>query len=162
METYVNICTIVFCIIGFVIKICGMASKTKDVKYGSSNTTTWGYGMILMSLIMQMLIRFRTLSNESGSKFYLFVPYLLVILLLLWNISLNFTYSIQINTNKVPKGYNGFSILSFIFFLIQIIILSVQHQRNELLRYVNYLLTTINAVMIIMMNILLKYFTTDG
>lgn len=119
-----------------------------------------------------------TLLNDS-------LPILILLMLLIYVIYLNFIYFKKINRNNVSNTYATFSLYSLIFFVIQIFI-SVKYLYNELqYRYSKYpvndaiyvrkskettsliknislILGTINFLFIVIMHILLEFFSTDG
>ena len=101
------------------------------------------------------------------------VPSLLLIGLLTWLIVLNAQYFKNINQGEVATEYSMHSNVSFFLILLQLWIAydymqnsmktsEVMDSYNRRLLSVNYLLTITNSMVILIMNIILKYFSTDG
>ena len=120
---------------------------------------------------------FNLLVNDS-------LPILVVFMLVIYTIFLNFIYFKKINRNNVSNTFATYSLYTLIFFVIQIFI-SIKYLYNELqYRYSKYsvetsrrnksketsaliknislILGTINFLFIIIMHILLEFFSTDG
>jgi hypothetical protein len=95
---------------------------------------------------------------------------MITLLVLIWLITLNVTYFKRINQGKLSDDYNQFSTITTILLIIQLIVLfmflrdqtSANPSENKTLGYVVYAITFINVIYISMMNIILKFFTTDG
>lgn len=106
----------------------------------------------------------------------LFIILLLVLILI---IVLNYVYYQKINVGIVPDSFNNFNYISNLFMVIQLLILFpyintiTNHgglpngSKNEsknigIIKNVTYLLSTLNIIFIIIMYILLRYYSTDG
>ena len=113
------------------------------------------------------------------------LPILIVFILLIYAIYLNFIYFKKINRNNVSNTFATYSLYSLIFFVIQICI-SVKYLYNELqyrymvpkpnqdsiknkskettslIKNISLILGTINFLFIVIMHILLEFFSTDG
>ena len=159
MNKYLHICTIVFIIIGFIIKIIGSISNSKNENYGEAKSTIWGYGMVFVSLILQILIRLK--EEENNIKILTFIPYFIVLVLLFQIIMTNKNYSKEINSKKVAKGYGEFSAISTCLIIIQIYLLFMQEQSEQIV-YLSYITTILNIMIIIAKNVIVRYFSTDG
>ena len=113
------------------------------------------------------------------------LPILVVFMLLIYVIYLNFIYFKKINRNNVSNTFATYSLYSLIFFVIQILIsvkylyssLKYRYSRyvdeseakrkksketNSLIKNISLILGTINFLFIIIMHILLEFFSTDG
>ncbi len=159
MNKYLHICTIVFIIIGIIIKIIGNISNSKNENYGEAKSTIWGYGMVIVSLILQILIKLK--KEENNISILTFLPYLIVLALLFKIIMINIYYSKQINSKKVAKGYGEFSAISTFLILIQVTLLFMQ-DKSEQIQYLSYITTILNIMIIIAKNVIVRYLSTDG
>lgn len=109
------------------------------------------------------------------------LPPLLMLIVLVWLITLNVTYFTRINEGKVASEYSSYNNLSTIMVMIQLICLykylvdelkvsegGVKDRRalaeamKSQLASITYLLTLGNVMVIGIMTIILKYFSTDG
>jgi hypothetical protein len=184
--TFNNFNTTIFVllsIIGIIIKMFFNNNYTNDGSTGPATSNIWGYGMIAFSVLGLLFIKF-TIANQqkedSGNSLsYLFelyshaIPSLMLLLLLLWLIMLNSYYFKSINMGKVSSEYNIYSGVSTFVIILQIYIVykSIKSDisepsnnvfLNRLLTLLSYLLTISNAILIGILTIILKYFSTDG
>jgi len=109
------------------------------------------------------------------------LPPLLMLIILVWLITLNVKYFSRINQGKVASEYSSYSNLSTVMVVIQLICLyqylvdelkinegglpsskAVADAMKSQLASVTYLLTLGNVMVIGIMTIILKYFSTDG
>lgn len=144
---------------------------------GQASSTIWGYGLTTIALFTLMFIIISKDLNKNESAFYLIItkgfPILSLVVILIYIISINLNYFQIINQNFVPNEFNIYSTISSILIIIQILIL-FQSSRilqegksgniNTLTRIINitWIFSILNFILAIIMNIILKFFTTDG
>jgi uncharacterized membrane protein len=110
------------------------------------------------------------------------LPIIITFILLIYFIYLNFVFYKKINKNNVSNTYDQYNFYSMIIFAIQIILISkylygsigkrygstslteTTAKKNEtaIVKNLGIILGTINFLFIIIMHILLQYFSTDG
>jgi hypothetical protein len=167
-----------FSIVGIIIKLFFKSDVTKDGSSGPANASLWGYGVVSLSVFAVMFLSFSLASNMSNlnKDLYGFIkelltdslPSLLTLLVLVWLVTLNVTYFKRINQGKVSSEYNQFSNVNTVFLVIQIIVLfmflrdQISGNSNNKMSYVVYIMTFVNVILISMMNIILRFFSTDG
>jgi len=138
-----------------------------------------GYSLIFISI---MLITVNILNNiriATGGKmstffpafFYSASPFILNMGIILFLLSLMIVYFNRINQGHLSKDYYGFSQSAIILMLIQMIILyngmqtkSYQDQKIFPMIYTSssLLVGVINIYVVVCIQIILKYYTTDG
>lgn len=168
-----------FSIVGIIIKLFFKSDITKDGSSGPANSSLWGYGVVSLSVFAVMFLSFSLASNMSNLNKDMFgfikelladsLPSLLTLLVLVWLVTLNVTYFKRINQGKVSSEYNQFSNVNTIFLIIQIVVLFMflrdqtsDSNAGNKMSYVVYILTFVNVILISMMNIILRFFSTDG
>jgi len=104
------------------------------------------------------------------------LPIIVTFALLIYIIYLNYTYYKIINQNKVTNSYHTYSLFSSIILILQIgLIFKYLYGLLEianggkynptdslLVKNISYILVTINFIFVIILHILLSYFSTDG
>lgn len=171
-----------FAIVGIIIKLFFKSDVTADGSNGPANAALWGYGVVALSVFAVMFLSFALASNMENLNKDIFgfikelladsLPTFLTLLILAWLISLNVTYFKRINQGKISNEYNQFSQISSVFLVIQIVVLfmflrdqvstSSSSTISNKMSSVVYVMTFINVILIGMMNIILRYFSTDG
>ena len=160
--------------------------SSTSINVGPASASLWGYGMIMMATLGIMFSSFAILSKMEALKtntssfvkslLTQSIPSLLLIGLLTWLIVLNAQYFKPINTGEVASEYSTYSNVSFFLILIQLWIAYnymqssmksssdkiISDSYNNRLLSITYLLTITNSMVILIMNIILKYFSTDG
>ena len=103
-----------------------------------------------------------TKNNLSALKL-LYHPLLLLIIILLWNISINLRFYDQINEQRVPKQYFMWSWFSTIL-IIAIISISILGylQKQDVFSFYGYILLAFNLIITAIQQIVLESFTVDG
>ena len=145
---------------------------------GEASSTIWGYGLTTVSLFTLMFIIISKSLNETNeSTFTLIIsrgfPILSLVIILIYIISINLNYFEVINQNFVPSEFNMYSIISSIMIIVQILILfqatrlllqGESANKNVLNRIINvtWIFSILNLILGVIMNIILKFFTTDG
>jgi hypothetical protein len=165
----------VFSIIGALVKI--IAGNYQ----GPATASIYGYGLITISLICIMFNDFalghkENLLNTTSISFGLqmfrsSLPFVVTLGVLVWLITINVTYKDQIDENDVAKEYSKYSFISTILILCQIFVIltliNAKHASKGGNRLNNlggliYILSFINVIIIGILTIILKYFSTDG
>ena len=107
------------------------------------------------------------------------LPIILTFCILVYIIILNFKHYYKINQGKVADSYYTYSLFSSILIIVQISIIckymfnTISHLKDEeankkkyienpLLKNLIYILSTINIIFVLIIHILLYYFSTDG
>jgi hypothetical protein len=145
---------------------------------GQASSTIWGYGLTTVSLFTLMFIIISKSLNESNeSAFSLIIsrgfPILSLVVILIYIITINLSYFQIINQNLVPSEFNLYSTISSILIIFQILILfqgsrillqGEDGNQNMLSRIINitWIFSILNLILGVIMNIILKFFTTDG
>lgn len=183
MASYSNSLIMFMAIAGVIIKM--IQPTTTNINVGPASASLWSYGMIMMATFGIMFSSFAIISKMKPLEYTSFtfvkkiftqsVPSLLLIGLLTWLIVLNAQFFEHINQGEVANEYSMYNNVSFFLILIQLWI-SYDYMQNSLstsdkmvmdnynrrLLSVTYLLTIMNSMIILIMNIILKYFSTDG
>lgn len=167
---------------GLVIKFFFPQKISESGDTGPANSTIWGYGFVILStlglLILSIALGTKSDMQDSVLDFtkkFLSssMPILLLLGILIWIVALNISYSKRINQGKVASVFNKFSMITSILLTIQILILlDYLNKKNTkkdeaLLRAsqmssISYLFGIISMTFVSMMQIILKYFSTDG
>jgi len=145
-----------FILIGFLIKV-GLGS------FAGATALLWGYFVMIFSIIGLLFLRVDTKSNNMEALKLLFNPLLLLILVLLWNISLNLRFFDEINKEQVPNQYFMWSNFSsiLIFSIVVISILGYVIENGSFVIY-SYILLLMNLIVTGIQQIILESFTVDG
>lgn len=141
---------------------------------GQASATIWGYGLStisLFTLIFIVLSEDKKNSNILESLFQIGLPIFVLVIILIYIISINFSYFKILNKNFVPNEYHTYSTISSILILFQLFILykfanslinnSKPNSNNNILN-LTWIFSVLNFIIAVIMNIILKYFTTDG
>ena len=118
-----------------------------------------------------LFILSKVLLNDS-------LPILLSFVLLVYAIILNYKYFTKINSNKVPLTYGTYEFYFSLLLIIQIGLIvkymynllskndginnRISEKQTLLLKSLSYILTTINFIFLLILHILLVFFSTDG
>lgn len=172
-----------FTIVGIIIKLFFKTNTTNDGSSGPASSSIWGYGLVSIAVFSIMFLSFSLASNMVNLNKDSFgfikqllsdsLPSILTLIVLIWLIVLNVTYFKRINQGKISNDYNQFSKISTVFLIIQLGLLFTymreQMSSNPLNKigsknifYILCAVTFINCVFLSMMNIILKFFSTDG
>tara|TARA_Y100000591_G_scaffold322061_1_gene337886 strand:- start:4116 stop:4769 length:654 start_codon:yes stop_codon:yes gene_type:complete len=177
---------------GIVIKIFFQENFSKDGTVGPASTTIWGYGLTCIALIILIFISFyliklsnfsleKTISVFDYLKFTIrdVLPIFLTLFIIFYIILLNFIFFNRINSNRVTNSYHSYSFISTILIIIQLILIvryiyvdldSTPEDKSTpsylitaaLSKNATYILSTINFVFVVILHILLAFFSTDG
>lgn len=176
---------VVLALSGIIIKIFFQENYSKLGDVGPAATTIWGYGLtsialfILIFMSIHMSEKNPMEDNKSFLQHYtlLFVkntiPIVLTLAVIIYIILLNYMYFIRINSNNVSDSYHTYSLFSSFLLIIQIFIIirlmynnvrqsKDRDRENNILINLSYILVAINFIFVIIINILLAFFSTDG
>jgi len=145
-----------FIFIGLLVKIgLGFAA--------AATALLWGYFIMIFAIIGLIFLRVDINKNNTSALKLLFEPLLLLILVLLWNISLNLRFFDEINTQSVPTQYFMWSWFSTIL-IISIVTVSILGyvQKDSLFTFYGYILLVFNLIVTAVQQIVLECFTVDG
>ena len=177
---------IVLACAGIIIKIFFQENYSKLGNIGPASTTIWGYGLTALALIimtfMSLYLISKTDSNILENKNDIFsymkllltdtLPIFLTFSVIMYIIILNFIYFNRINTNKVSDSYHTYSLMSSILIIIQLGLLfkylyshlkpGKSDYQNILAKKATYILGTVNIIFVLIIHILLAFYSTDG
>lgn len=173
------------CILGIVFRMI-FAKTTKDY----ATATVWGYGFSLLALLGLIISSFAIYSkNQYTQGIYGFLksiiknslPIILTLVIVAIIILQNISFFDQINSGKVADEYYSFSGVSAFLILVQISLVinflfdklkqyksNNQNKENIMALFASELnsiiliLTVANFTFIGMLQVILKYFSTDG
>lgn len=138
--------------------------KNKVLEFGKNNSEDSESENLLFMLAKLLL-------NDS-------LPILLVFSILVYAIVLNYSYFIKINSGKIPNTYATYEFYFSLLLIIQIGLIvkymynllkkndginnSVNDKQTLLIKSLSYILFTINLIFLLILHILLVFFSTDG
>ena len=159
----------------FIISFAGLLVKLIFEHTKPADASIWGYGISAAAILVIMVI---ILANQTAlasldnfkmafSVFSISIPSFITILLLIWLVMINTSFSGIINAGQYSAKYNFVSILETIFMILQILMIffiSKSESKTDISNYKTglYITTVFNVVFIGIMKIILYYFTTDG
>ena len=175
-------------IMGIIIKLSFNSKTDFTGNSGSATATLWGYGLTISSLLCIMFIKIGLMnkdhmnsgsvigSTETMGKFIKDnMPLGLLIGVLSAIIILYFTFYKRINRGTIPLEFSNYSFMSSLLIIIQLAAFyqyinntvfdkSVEKKSvaTSALETVMYLLSVLNMILLVMMYILLHFYTTDG
>ena len=158
---------------------------------GPATSTLWGYGISSVSILCILFIIYglskrelmdsKNLNPNIKEGFFSNAAYVLgdgkafiiVLVLLTLILVLNYVYYQKINIGIVPGSFEQFNYVSNLFMIIQFLLLfqyinirifSIEPNSSMIgiITAATYFLSTINIIFVIIMYILLKYYSTDG
>ena len=176
-----------FACIGVVIKLLFNTKVDNSGDQGSASGTIWGYGLTSISMICILFIdiglKDRKIRDKNKFDFLALLSvfrehlvYIIIIILTVLVIIINYTFYSKINRGIFPIEFTNYNFISGLLILVQFGILyqylnidilkfhvSNDNDKNKgLLRTLTYLLSVINLIFIVIMYILLNYYSTDG
>lgn len=112
-------------------------------------------------------------ARDSISVIFYSIPFISVLIVILWTIVQTYTFRKKINTNQVPSTYLGFSIAStfligitigLLFFLSKLLLLCKKEEIPKMVMtaWLTIVCTLFTAIMTGWIEVLLTSFTTDG
>lgn len=172
-----------FAIIGVIIKMFFSNNYSVDGLSGPANANIWGYGIISFSLLGLLFVTYSLTyqnTNESVNTisflqklFNYSIPSFLLLFILFWLIMLNVSYYTPINKGNISSEFVNYSFVSSFVILIQLFVVykfirekfnnnNTQKSMAHSYKLLSYLLTLSNIILIGIMTIILKYYSTDG
>jgi hypothetical protein len=163
-----------FIIVGILIKIFFNMSGSSNV--GDATATIWGYGIVALSLFALMFITFSLatkINDQNKGSIFNFIkllitnslPIVATLSILIWIITLNSVYYNKINDKKISNEYYQYSNITLFLIIAQLSVLFMSLQSGpsqSKMKYTTYFFTVLNLIFVGIMNIILKFFTTDG
>jgi len=181
MPNYSMINLVILCVVGLIIKFCFSEGVSPDGETGPATSTIWGYGISAIAVFFITFINYAIVNSiedsnftgntmEFASKFVgSSLPSIFTLILLMYMIWLNLHYFKLINMGKVADEFYDMSKISNIILFFQIFTLfkylqSLSKNKQDITNDgpIIYLLSLINIIFIIILNIILEYFSTDG
>jgi hypothetical protein len=163
-----------FIIVGILIKIIFNISGSSNI--GDATATIWGYGIVSLALFALMFITFSLatkMNDQNKGSIFNFIkllisnslPIVATLSILIWIITLNSVYYNKINDNKISQEYYQYSNITLFLIIAQLSVLFMSLQggsSQSKMKYTTYFFTVLNLIFVGIMNIILKFFTTDG
>ena len=176
---------VILAVMGIIIKLFFPEKFSRLGNTGPATSTIWGYGLTAIALSIMLFMGIYVSKNifeENGDfvsmLFSNVMPVFFTLLIILYTIFLNFHYFKRINSNRVTNEYHTYSFMSSVLTIIQIglvttylfFYLSNTDQKDgsnfnnikiELSKNAVYILSVINFLFLMMINISLQFFSTD-
>lgn len=163
-----------FIIVGILIKLFFNISGSSNI--GDATATIWGYGIVSLALFALMFITFSLatkINDQNKGSIFNFIkllisnslPIIATMSILIWIITLNSVYYNKINDNKISNEYYQYSNITLFLIIAQLSVLFMSLQSGpsqNKMKYTTYFFTVLNLIFVGIMNIILKFFTTDG
>jgi hypothetical protein len=169
---------------GIIIKLFFPEKFSRLGNTGPATSTIWGYGLSAIALSIMLFMGIYVSKNifEKNGNFVEMLfsnvsPIFLTLLILIYAIFLNFQYFKRINSNRVTNEYHTYSFMSSVLTIIQIGLVSTylfyylsntdkegadfNNMKIELSKNAVYILSIINFLFLMMINISLQFFSTD-
>lgn len=158
---------------------------------GPATSTLWGYGLTIVAVLCLLFIIYglskkefmesANFTEDLKDGFFSNIMYILgegnifvvVLIVLSLIVTLNYVYYQKINIGIIPESYGRFNYVSNLLMLIQFLVLFqyinlkvFNKVGDETMRGIitatTYFLSVINMIFVIIMYILLRFFSTDG
>jgi hypothetical protein len=175
---------VVLAIMGIIIKLFFPEKFSRLGNTGPATSTIWGYGLTAIALSIMLFMGIYVSKNifEKNGNFVEMLfsnvsPIFFTLLILMYAIFLNFQYFKRINSNRVTNEYHTYSFMSSVLTIIQIGLVStylfyylsntdkegadLNNMKIELSKNAVYILSIINFLFLMMINISLQFFSTD-
>lgn len=178
-------------VLGIIFRIFFNQENDMTGNNGPATSTLWGYGISIISLFCILFIMYglsnrevmdtKNLNNNIKDGFFSNILYILgsgniifvTLIVLGFIITLNYVFYEKINIGIIPLSFDHFNKVFNILMAVQFIILFQfinirifgASKNSPVLGVITssaYFLTTVNILFVIIMYILLKYFSTDG
>jgi hypothetical protein len=169
---------------GIIIKLFFPEKFSRLGNTGPATSTIWGYGLTAIALSIMLFMGIYVSKNifEKNGNFVEMLfsnvsPIFFTLLILMYAIFLNFQYFKRINSNRVTNEYHTYSFMSSVLTIIQIGLVSTylfyylsntdkegadfNNMKIELSKNAVYILSIINLLFLMMINISLQFFSTD-
>ena len=177
--------------VGIIIKLFLGSNTSDDGKTGPANAAVWGYGVVTLAVLGIAVVSYAmSVSMETNDSLNTFgfiklalfhsIPSVLMLGILVWLITINAMHFEQINKGKTAEEYDTYSSVSTWLVIAQLGVLikllmeelnvSTTGLNNSMvmkalqgkMASVSFLLTITNVFVLIIMTIILTYFSTDG
>lgn len=177
--------------VGIIIKLFVGTDTSTDGMSGPASAAIWGYGIITLAILAILFVTFAMTSrmakiNDMNTVSFLkimfmhSVPSILMLGILSWLISINAIHYKQINEGKTAEEYDTYSSVSTWLVIAQVAVLikllidelninksgveraAIMQALQGKMASVSYLLTITNVFALVIMTIILTYFSTDG
>ena len=163
-----------FILVGVLIKLVITIGGSANV--GDATATIWGYGIVSLALFSLMFITFslatKVNDHNRGNIFSFLLllitnslPIIATLGVLTWLIVLNILYYNKINSKLVSSEYYQYSTITLFLIMSQLSVLYMSFKvgpSQVKMKYATYFFTIVNAIFIGIMQIILKFFSTDG
>jgi len=169
---------------GIVIKLFFPEKFSRLGNTGPATSTIWGYGLTAIALSIMLFMGIYVSKNifEKNGNFVEMLfsnvsPIFFTLLIIMYAIFLNFQYFKRINSNRVTNEYHTYSFMSSVLTIIQIGLVTtylfyylsntdkdgsnLNNMKIELSKNAVYILSIINFLFLMMINISLQFFSTD-
>jgi hypothetical protein len=170
---------------GIVIKLFFPEKFSRLGNTGPATSTIWGYGLTAIALSIMLFMGIYVSKNifEKNGNFVEMLfsnvsPIFFTLLIIMYAIFLNFQYFKRINSNRVTNEYHTYSFMSSVLTIIQIGLVTTylfyylsntdkeggadfNNMKIELSKNAVYILSIINFLFLMMINISLQFFSTD-
>ena len=176
---------VILAVMGIVIKLFFPEKFSRLGNSGPATSTIWGYGLTAIALSIMLFMGIYVSKNifEQNGNFVEMLfsnvsPVFFTLLIILYTIFLNFRYFKRINSNRVTNEYHTYSFMSSVLTIIQIGLVTTylfyylsntdkeggndfNNMKIELSKNAVYILSVINFLFLMMINISLQFFSTD-
>jgi hypothetical protein len=169
---------------GIVIKLFFPEKFSRLGNTGPATSTIWGYGLTAIALSIMLFMGIYVSKNifEKNGNFVEMLfsnvsPIFFTLLIIMYAIFLNFQYFKRINSNRVTNEYHTYSFMSSVLTIVQIGLVTtylfyylsntdkdgsdLNNMKIELSKNAVYILSVINFLFLMMINISLQFFSTD-
>jgi hypothetical protein len=170
---------------GIVIKLFFPEKFSRLGNTGPATSTIWGYGLTAIALSIMLFMGIYVSKNifEKNGNFVEMLfsnvsPIFFTLLIIMYAIFLNFQYFKRINSNRVTNEYHTYSFMSSVLTIVQIGLVATylfyylsntdkeggadfNNTKIELSKNAVYILSIINFLFLMMINISLQFFSTD-
>ena len=176
---------VVLAVMGIIIKLFFPEKFSRLGNTGPATSTIWGYGLTAIALSIMLFMGIYVSKNifEKNGNFVEMLfsnvsPIFFTLLVIMSAIFLNFRYFKRINSNRVTNEYHTYSFMSSVLTIIQIGLVTtylfyylsntdkeggnnLNNMKIELSKNAVYILSIINFLFLMMINISLQFFSTD-
>ena len=176
---------VILAVMGIIIKLFFPEKFSRLGNTGPATSTIWGYGLTAIALSIMLFMGIYVSKNifeENGDfvsmLFSNVMPVFFTLLIILYTIFLNFHYFKRINSNRVTNEYHTYSFMSSVLTIMQIGLVTTylffylsntdkkdgpnfNNIKIELSKNAVYILSVINFLFLMMINISLQFFSTD-
>ena len=175
---------VILAVMGIVIKLFFPEKFSRLGNTGPATSTIWGYGLTAIALSIMIFMGIYVSKNifEQNGDFVSMLfsnvsPVFFTLLIILYTIFLNFRYFKRINSNRVTNEYHTYSFMSSVLTIMQIGLVTTylffylsntdkkdgpnfNNIKIELSKNAVYILSVINFLFLMMINISLQFIST--